>query len=103
MFVPIRFHRYPVCSHACFWQNPSHESARSGDRFTSRVRESARERESEIAVVDVLGYDFPGRLVVLYDGNGSECGGCNVLDQVQANRWAVCDAKSLGLPSHSLQ
>ena len=45
VFVPIRFHRYPVCSHACFWQNPSHESSRSGDRFTSRVRESARVRE----------------------------------------------------------
>ena len=51
----------------------------------------------EIAVVDVLGYDFPGRLAVLYDGNGSESGGCNVLDQVQANRWAVCAAKRLGL------
>ena len=50
----------------------------------------------EIAVVDVLGYDFPG-LAMLYDGNGSGSGGCNVLDQVQANRWAVCDAKSLGL------
>ena len=27
---------------------------------------------------------FPGRLAVLYDGNGSESGGCNVLDQVQS-------------------
>ena len=48
-------------------------------------------------VVDVLGYDFPGRLAVLFDGNGSESGGCNVFDEVQANCWAVCDAKSLGL------
>ena len=29
--------------------------------------------------------------------NGSESGGCNELYQIQANRWAVCDAKSLGL------
>ena len=27
VFVPIRFHRYFVCSHACFRQNPSHECA----------------------------------------------------------------------------
>ena len=40
---------------------------------------------------------FPRRLAVLYDGNGSESGGCNVLDEVQAYCWAVCDAKSLGL------
>ena len=51
----------------------------------------------ETAVADVLGYDFPGRLAVLFDGNGSESGGCNVLDQVQANCWAVCDAKGLEL------
>ena len=31
------------------------------------------------------------------DGDGSESGGCNVLDQVQAYCWAVCDARSLGL------
>ena len=31
------------------------------------------------------------------DGDGSESGGCNVLDQVQAYCWTVCDAKSLGL------
>ena len=37
LVVPIRFHRYPVRSHACFWQHPSHERARSEDRFTSRV------------------------------------------------------------------
>ena len=37
MFVPVRFHRCPVCRHACFRQNPSHECARSGDRFTTRV------------------------------------------------------------------
>ena len=34
---------------------------------------------------------------LLFDGNGSESGGCNVLDQVQAGCWTVCDAKSLGL------
>ena len=34
---------------------------------------------------------------MLFDGNCSESGGCNVLDQVQANRWAVCYAKSIGL------
>ena len=50
----------------------------------------------KIAVVHVLGHDFPGRLAMLNYGNGSESGGCNVLDQVQANRWDVCDAKSLG-------
>ena len=34
---------------------------------------------------------------MLFDGDRSESGGCNVLDQVQANCWAVCDAKSIGL------
>ena len=33
---------------------------------------------------------------MLSDGYGSESGGCNVFDQVQANCWTVCDAKSLG-------
>ena len=52
----------------------------------------------EIVVVDMLGYDFPGRLAVsVADGDGSESGGCNVLDQVQVYCWTVCDAKSLGL------
>ena len=51
----------------------------------------------EIAVDDVLGNDFPGRLAVLFDGNGSESGGCNVFDQVQTDCWIVCDAASLGL------
>ena len=40
--------------------------------------------------------DLPEKLV-LVDGNGSESVGCNVLDQVQANCWIVCDAKSSGL------
>ena len=31
------------------------------------------------------------------DGDGSESGGCNVLDQIQAYCWTVCDARSLGL------
>ena len=51
----------------------------------------------EIVVDDVLGYDFPGRLAVHFDGNGSESGGRNVLDQVQADSWTVCYAESLGL------
>ena len=34
---------------------------------------------------------------MLFDGDGSESGGCNVLGQVQANRWAVCDVKTIGL------
>ena len=51
----------------------------------------------KIVVADVLGYEFPGRLAVLVDGDGSESGGCNVLDQVQADNWFVCDAESLGL------
>ena len=51
----------------------------------------------EIVVGDVLGYDFPGRLAVLVDGDGSESGGCNVLDQVQPYCWTACDAESLGL------
>ena len=33
----------------------------------------------EIVVVDVLGYDFPGRLAVLNDGNGSEVVGATCL------------------------
>ena len=49
----------------------------------------------EVAVVDVLEHGFPGRLVVFVDSDGSESGGCNVLDQVQAYCWT--DAKSLGL------
>ena len=55
-------------------------------------------KTGEIFVDDVLGYDLSGRLAVLFDGDGSESGGCNVLDQVQAYCWAVYgDAKSLGL------
>ena len=81
------------------------EEVAKRERFTGsdhgRCFESIASRTfgeiDEIAVVDVLGYDFPGRLAVLFDGNGSESGGCNVLDQVQANRCAVCDAESLGL------
>ena len=50
----------------------------------------------EIAVDDVLGYVFPRRLAALIDGNGTESGGCNVLDQVQADCWTVCDAENGG-------
>ena len=38
----------------------------------------------EVAVVDVLEHGFSRRLAVFVDGDGSESGGCNVLDQVQA-------------------
>ena len=51
----------------------------------------------EVAVVDVLEHGFSGRLAVFVDGDGSESGGCKVLDQVQAYCWTVCDAKSLGI------
>ena len=50
-----------------------------------------------IVVGDVLGHELSGGMAVLSDGYGSERGGCNVFDPVQADRWAVCDAKSLGL------
>ena len=33
----------------------------------------------------------------MLEHDGFESGGCNVLDQVQAYCWTVCDAKSLGL------
>ena len=54
-------------------------------------------KAGEVAIVDVLGHEFPGRLAVFADGDCSESGGCNVLDQVQAYCWTVCDAKCLGL------
>ena len=50
-----------------------------------------------VAVDDVLGHVVPGRKDVLVDGHGSEGGGCNVLDQVQADCWTMCDARSAGL------
>ena len=66
----------------------------------SRCTESIASRmfrtAGEVAVVDVLEHGFPGRLAVFVDVDGSESGGCNVLDQVQAYCWTVCDAKSLG-------
>ena len=80
------------------------EEVEKRERFTgsnhSRRFESIASRMfgeiGEIVVVDVLGYDFPGRLAVLYDGNGSESGGCNVLDQVQANAGLCAMRKVLG-------
>ena len=54
-------------------------------------------KAGEVVVADVLEHGFPGRLAVFVDGDGSESGECNVLDQVQAYCWAVCDGKSLGL------
>ena len=44
-----------------------------------------------------MGNFLPRRLAVLFAGNGSESGGSNVLDQVQATCWTVLDAKSHGL------
>ena len=54
-------------------------------------------KAGEIVVGDVLGHDFPGGVAVLSDGHGSESGGCNVPDQVQADRRPIRGAKSLGL------
>ena len=51
----------------------------------------------KVVVDDVLEHGFPRRMDVLVDGHGSEGGGCNVLDQVQADCWTMCDAKSAGL------
>ena len=68
----------------------------SPDQITADVSKTllteCLEKTGKIVVDDVLGYDLPRRLAVLFDGNGSESGGCNVLDQVQAGSWAVCDA-----------
>ena len=75
----------------------------SPDHITADVLKALPSRMfgevGEVAVVGVLERGFPGRLGVFVDGNGPESGGCNVLDQVQANRWTVCDAKSLWLKS----
>ena len=54
-------------------------------------------KAGKIVVADVLRYAFPGRLAVIVDGDGSESGECNVLDQVQTDSWTVCDAESCGL------
>ena len=58
----------------------------------------------EIVVNDVLEHGFPGRVAVFVDGDGSESGGCNVLDQVQAYCWTVRCEKSWATfcSSHSL-
>ena len=40
--------------------------------------------------------DFLEEMAVLSDGYGSESGGCNVFDRVQADRRLMWDAKSLG-------
>ena len=73
----------------------------SPDQITADALKSIPSRmfgeAGKIVDADVLGYEFPGRLAVLVDGDGSESGGCNVLDQVQTDSWTVCDAESLGL------
>ena len=53
-------------------------------------------KAGEIVVGDVLGHEFSGGMAVLSDGYGSDSGGCNVFDQVQADRQLMCDAKSFG-------
>ena len=83
----------------CLEQTEKQERLAGSDH--SRCFESIASRmfgeAGKVVVVDVLGYEFPGRLAVLDDGNGSETGGSNVLDQVQAYCWTVCDAESVGL------
>ena len=54
-------------------------------------------KAGEIVVDDVLGHEFSGGMAVLFDFYGSESGGCNVFDQVQADRWLVRDAENSGL------
>ena len=84
------------------------EETETRERLTgsnhSRCFESIASRmfgkAGEVTVVDVLEHEIPGRLAVF--GEGSESGGCNVLDQVQAYCWIVCYAKSLGLRLKSL-
>ena len=50
----------------------------------------------EVAVVDVLEHGFSGRLAVFVDGDGSESGGSNVLDQVQPIAGLYAMRKVLG-------
>ena len=66
-------------------------------RCTESIASRMFGKAGEVVVVDVLEHGFSGRLAVFVDGDGSDSGGCNVLDQVQAYCWTVCDAKSLGL------
>ena len=75
---------------------------RSPDQTTADVLkalppECLEKLARSLSLIDVLGHGFPGRLAVFVDGDGSESGGCNVLDQVQTYCWTVCDAKSLRL------
>ena len=73
----------------------------SPDQITADFLKSITARmfgeAGEVVVVDVLGNEFPRRLAVLVDGDGSESGGCNVLDKVQTDSWIMCDAASFGL------
>ena len=87
------------------------EKAEERERVTgsdhSRCFESITARmfgkAGEVVVVDLLGYEFPRRLAVLVDGDGSESGRCNVLDQVQTNSWTVCDAESMAQVTSSTE
>ena len=54
-------------------------------------------KAGEIVVRDVLGHELSGGMAVLSDCCGSESGGYDVFDQVQADRLLMRDAKSLGL------
>ena len=75
----------------------SPEEVEKRDRLTgsghSRCFESTASRmfgeTGGIVVEDVLGNDLPGGLFVLVDGNGSESGGCNLLDQVQGRQLGL--------------
>ena len=74
------------------------EAAEKRERITgsdhSRCFESITARMSgeagEVAVADVLEYGFSGRLAVFVDGDGSESGGCNVLDEVRIPIPGLC-------------
>ena len=73
---------------------------RSPDQITADVLKAlpveCLEKVGEIVVGDVLRHELLGCMDVLLDGKGTKSGGCNVLDQVQADRWLVCDAKIQG-------
>ena len=87
------------------------EKAEERERVTrsdhSRCFESVASRmfgtAGEVAVVDVLEHEFSRTWAVFDDGDGSESGGCNVLDQVQAYCWTVCDVWLKSLPPLSYE
>ena len=54
-------------------------------------------KTGKIAVRNVLGYELPGGVDVLFEGHGTKSCGRNEPGQVQADRWFVCDAMNPGL------